>query len=60
MRQSRKAQTAVEYAHRHRSEYKLIFWARAETRETLISDYVNIAATLQLLEVRAPDSEDAW
>lgn len=50
-----KTQTAVEYAHRHRSEYKLILWARAETRETLISDYVNIAATLQLPEVRAPE-----
>lgn len=50
-----KTQTAVEYAHRHRSEYKLILWARAETRETLISDFVNIAATLQLPEVRAQE-----
>lgn len=50
-----KTQTAVEYAHRHRSEYKLILWARAETRETLISDYVSIAGTLQLLEARAQE-----
>lgn len=50
-----KTQTAVEYAHRHRSEYKFIFWARAETRETLISDFVSIAGTLQLPEVRAQE-----
>lgn len=50
-----KTQTAVEYAHRHRSEYKYIFWARAETRETLISDYVNVAGILQLPEVRAQE-----
>ncbi|HEX6185517.1 MAG TPA: SEFIR domain-containing protein, partial [Pyrinomonadaceae bacterium] len=50
-----KTQTAVEYTHRHRSEYKLTLWARAETRETLISDYVNIAGMLQLPEVRAQE-----
>jgi hypothetical protein len=50
-----KTQTAVEYAHRYRSEYKLILWARAEAREMLISDYVNMAATLQLAEVKAPE-----
>src|ERR1044071_1020054 len=50
-----KTQPAAEYAHRHRSEYKLILWARAETRETLISDYVNIAGILQLPEVKAPE-----
>lgn len=54
-----KTQTAVEYAHRHSSEYRLIFWARAETRETLISDFVNIAATLQLPEVRAQEQSFA-
>jgi tetratricopeptide (TPR) repeat protein len=50
-----KTQTAVEYAHRHRPEYRLILWARADTRETLISDFVNIAGTLQLPEVRAQE-----
>jgi tetratricopeptide (TPR) repeat protein len=50
-----KTQTAVEYAHRHRSDYRLILWARADTRETLISDFVNIAGTLQLPEVRAQE-----
>jgi tetratricopeptide (TPR) repeat protein len=50
-----KTQTAVEYAHRHRTEFRLILWARADTRETLISDYVNIAGTLQLPEVRAQE-----
>ena len=50
-----KTQTAVEYAHRHRSEYRLILWARAGTHETFISDFVGIAGTLQLPEVRAQE-----
>src|SRR5205085_3212649 len=50
-----KTQTAVEYAHRHQSEYKLILWVRSDTREALISDFVRIAGILQLPEVRAPE-----
>ncbi len=43
-----KTQIAVEYAHRHRQDYKAVLWTRADTREALISGYVEIAGTLNL------------
>ena len=43
-----KTQIAVEYAYQHRQEYQAILWVRADTRETLVSDYVAIAELLNL------------
>ena len=43
-----KTQTALEFAYRHRESYPFIFWVRANTRETLVEDYVSIAARLVL------------
>ncbi len=43
-----KTQTAVEYAHRYRDHYQLVLWARADSRELLISDFVSIANLLNL------------
>ena len=54
-----KTQTAVEYAYRHRDEYSAIFWARAASRETLIADFVTIAALLHLPEQNAQDQSIA-
>jgi len=45
-----KTQTAVEYAYRYRGDYQAVLWASAATRETLISDFVALAALLQLPE----------
>jgi len=45
-----KTQTAVEYAYRSRGDYQAVLWASAATRETLISDFVALAALLQLPE----------
>ena len=45
-----KTQTAVEYAYRSRGHYQAVLWASAATRETLISDFVALAALLQLPE----------
>src|SRR5258708_13425566 len=45
-----KTQTAVEYAYRSRDDYQAVLWASAATRETLISDFVALAALLQLPE----------
>jgi tetratricopeptide (TPR) repeat protein/transcriptional regulator with XRE-family HTH domain len=45
-----KTSTAIEYAHRHREEYQIIIWADAETRDTLISDFVMMANVLNLFE----------
>ncbi len=45
-----KTQTAVEYAYRYHDDYQAVLWASAATRETLISDFVALAALLQLPE----------
>lgn len=50
-----KTQTAIEYAHRHRSEYKALLWAVAESKESLISDFVAIAGVLNLPEANVQD-----
>jgi tetratricopeptide (TPR) repeat protein len=43
-----KTQIAIEYAHRYRHDYQAVLWARADTREALISGYVAIAHLLNL------------
>src|SRR5216683_2435129 len=45
-----KTQMAVEYAYRSRNDYQAVLWAAAASRETLISDFVALAALLQLPE----------
>src|SRR5947209_8364897 len=48
-----KTQIAIEYAYRHREEYKAILWAKADTREILAADFVSIAELLNLPEKNA-------
>jgi tetratricopeptide (TPR) repeat protein len=43
-----KTQTALEYAYRHRSEYRCVFWAIADTRDTLNAAYSRFAELLDL------------
>jgi tetratricopeptide (TPR) repeat protein len=43
-----KTQLAIEYAYRYREYYQQVLWARADTRENLIQEYVAIAEILQL------------
>ena len=52
-----KTQTAIEYAHRHREEYRAIFWVQANSRETLIADSTKIASLLHLPEQTAREPE---
>ncbi len=54
-----KTQTAVEYAYRYRQQYESVFWAKAESRDTLISDLVWIATLLNLPESTAKEQEVA-
>jgi tetratricopeptide (TPR) repeat protein len=50
-----KTQIAVEYAYRHLYDYQFVLWVQAETREALISEYVDIAGLLNLEESKAQD-----
>ncbi len=52
-----KTQIAVEYCYRHRGEYKAILWAKADSREELISDLMGIAKLLKLPESKAKDQQ---
>ena len=45
-----KTQTAVEYAYRHQARYQAVFWAKADSRELLTADYMNLATLLNLPE----------
>ncbi len=51
-----KTQTALEYAHRQRGQYKLILWANADSEDSLRSDFGVLAARLNLRV--ADDSEE--
>src|SRR5215472_964271 len=50
-----KTQTAIEYAYRYGDEYSAVFWVRADSRETLVADYVAIA---RLLSLSGQDAQD--
>ncbi len=54
-----KTQTALEYAWRHRDDYRAVLWVRAETREELRSNWVDLARRLDLEEQHAKDDEVA-
>ena len=48
-----KTQTAIEYAYRHRKEYQVIWWIRAEEPATLAADYAQLAIEFNLPERKA-------
>lgn len=43
-----KTQIALEYAYRHRQDYRYIFWVLADTRDTLSAHYSQLAEQLAL------------
>jgi tetratricopeptide repeat protein/AAA domain-containing protein len=45
-----KTQLATEYAYRHRADYPLVCWIRAEEPTTLAADYARLAQSLKLPE----------
>jgi tetratricopeptide (TPR) repeat protein len=53
-----KTQTAVEYTYRFRSEYRFIFWTRADTEVALQAGCVEIAKLLDLPEKAATNPAD--
>lgn len=50
-----KTQIAVEYAYRYGRNYQSILWAKADSRKTLVSDFVAIADLLNLPEKNVQD-----
>jgi SEFIR domain-containing protein/NB-ARC domain-containing protein len=51
-----KTQTAVEYAYRHRDQYRAVLWIRADTETSLASGYRALAKVLGLSEKDETDS----
>ena len=43
-----KTETAIKYAHKYKDEYNDVFWVNADSTESLISSFVNIAGLLNL------------
>jgi len=52
-----KTQIAVEYAYRYRDSYQDILWITAFSRDTLIADFVMLAALLDLQEQQEKDQD---
>ena len=50
-----KTQTAIEYAYRHRKDYPIVWWLRAEEPTTLAADYAGLAVELNLPEREATE-----
>ena len=50
-----KTQTAIEYAYRHRNNYQVIWWLRAEEPATLAADYAKLTTELDLPEHEATE-----
>ncbi|MBL8191621.1 MAG: tetratricopeptide repeat protein, partial [Acidobacteria bacterium] len=53
-----KTQAAAEFAYRYQNSYPTVLWAKAHTRESLVTDFVAIAALLDLPEQNAPDQSE--
>jgi tetratricopeptide (TPR) repeat protein len=54
-----KTQTAVEYAYRHRDDYKAVFWVRAESESSTTSGFLEVAGMLNLATKDAQESVQA-
>ena len=54
-----KTQVALEYAYRHAQDYQAIFWTRADSRDTLVAGFLEIASVLGLPERHEPDQHVA-
>ena len=48
-----KTQLALEYAYRHRDEYRVVWWVRADDEATLAGDYAELPVALELSEREA-------
>jgi hypothetical protein len=53
-----KTEIAIEYVHRHRDKYELIWWIRAEHHDRVRDALVNLAQRLELRSVDAGSGRD--
>jgi tetratricopeptide (TPR) repeat protein len=53
-----KTQTSIEYTYLYRSEYRYIFWVRADSEVVLQTGFVEIAKLLELPEQNATNPND--
>ena len=51
-------QTAIEYAYRHKQDYSHIFWGKTDSKESLTSDFAQLASLLNLPEKDAQDQQE--
>jgi tetratricopeptide (TPR) repeat protein len=51
-----KTQTAIEYAYRHRDQYRAVLWSGADSRDALVSGFGAIASLLDLPEKEERDA----
>jgi tetratricopeptide (TPR) repeat protein len=49
-----KTQLAIEYIHRHKTDYKIVWWIRSEEPSTLSLDYADLARDLNLPHFEDP------
>jgi tetratricopeptide (TPR) repeat protein len=54
-----KTALAVEYAWRHRAGFEVVWWVRAQEPATLVGDYADLAAALNLDEATHADQQRA-
>ena len=54
-----KTQTAVKYAYCHRNDYSAVLWARADSESILFSEFLTLAAQLNLPQKDARDPVEA-
>ncbi|MFD0684430.1 FxSxx-COOH system tetratricopeptide repeat protein [Actinomadura fibrosa] len=52
-----KTEIAVEYAHRHRRDYELVWWIRAEQEDLIRDALTDLADHLELHDTRGGDSD---
>ena len=54
-----KTQTALQYAYQYQQDYRIVLWGNANSRETLVTDFVSMAGLLNLPEKNAQDQSEA-
>jgi len=54
-----KTQTALQYAYQYQRDYRIVLWGNANSRETLVTDFVSMAGLLNLPEKNAQDQSEA-